>query len=197
MYSKRSISAFVGLIALVSVTSWLSVITQQVETVDLSPSEVTTIIKGARLSQMTLDGKLDYTAAVDTIKRQQNQVSQLHQVTAKLFPQNAQMPPWVLTSRQGRFIQTPQEIQLWDHVVIERSGNTYAAPYKLSTNTLNIFPQQNIARTDAPVTIYQPGTPNVTIGVGLLANFNTQTVKLLSSVDSTFDTQAEYEHAKN
>ncbi len=196
MYSKRSIFSTILLILLVATTSWFSIKNQKFQTPNILPEMVSETILNAAITKMNHQGQIQYQAHADHITKLQNGKTFLTAIHGILYPKNRSLPPWQIRANKGELTQSNRELTLSDDVVIYRQANALAAPYRLTTNTLHIFPHQHYARTSEPVTIYQPGTPNVTTGIGMTADMHTKTITLLSDVHSTYDTHAKYTKQK-
>jgi lipopolysaccharide export system protein LptC len=86
--------------------------------------------------------------------------------------------PWHINSNFANMKQGLNEITFWDDVVIHHSADTANPVTTLHTATLTVFPNQQLVKTEDPVVMTQPAT---TIrAVGMLANWDEGTVKLLS-----------------
>jgi lipopolysaccharide export system protein LptC len=92
--------------------------------------------------------------------------------------------PWYVDADYAKTKNGISEILFWDHVVIHHPSDIENPNTSLQTQALTIFPDQQIARTDLPVTFIQPDT--VVHAKGMLANLNDSTIKLLS------ETQGDY-----
>lgn len=88
---------------------------------------------------------------------------------------------WQLSSRYGKLREDKDLLQLWDNVKLEqKQGSANKTVSTLTTSTLDIHLKEKTAETSAPVVITQI---NQEIhAVGLHANFNTKTIRLLSQV---------------
>ena len=88
---------------------------------------------------------------------------------------------WQLSSRYGKLKESKDLLQLWDNVKLEqKQGPANKTVSTLTTSTLDIHLKEKTADTSAPVVITQI---NQEIhAVGLHANFNTKTIRLLSQV---------------
>jgi|GEM_PF-1714484 len=192
LYSKRSISATLVLAALVGVTSWLSIRTAKEGHQIIRSNIVSQIIHHATVVQMNAEGLPHYQTNIQKITRFRNNDSLLADVHGTLYEQDRKLPAWRLQAKQGKITRSNHKIVLWNHVIIGRKSNAYASPITLTTNTLTLYPKRRFAETAAPVTIFQPGTANVTTAIGMQVNAKTHTATLLSHVHSVFDP-----HAKN
>lgn len=88
---------------------------------------------------------------------------------------------WQLSSHCGKLKEGKDLLKLWDNVKLEQTqGLGKKTVSTLTTSTLDIHLKEKTAETSAPVTITQM---NQEIhAVGLHANFNTKTIRLLSQV---------------
>jgi len=92
--------------------------------------------------------------------------------------------PWFIDSDFAKAKNGIDEIIFWSNVIIHHPADIDNPNTSLQTETLTIFPEQQIASTDEPVLFKQPST---TIhAIGMLANLDAGTIKLLSQ------TQGEY-----
>lgn len=194
MYSKRSIFSTFLLILLVAVTSWFSIKNQKFQMPHIRPQMVSETIANAIVTKMNQKGQVQYQAHANHIIKLQSGKTFLTTVHGTLYAKNRSMPPWQIRADKGELTHSNRELTLIDNVVIYRHANALAAPYKLTTTILHIFPKRHYAKTLAPVTIYQPGTPNITTGIGMTANMHNKTITLLSDVHSTYDTHAKYKN---
>ncbi len=92
--------------------------------------------------------------------------------------------PWYIDSDFAKASQGTNSILFWSHVNIHHPADTENPKTSFLTEALTIFPDQQLASTDQPVTFIQPDT--TVHAVGMMANLNENTVKLLSQ------TQGEY-----
>lgn len=86
--------------------------------------------------------------------------------------------PWHINSNYAKATQGLDQIYFWDNVVIHHMSDIANPTTTMTTTTLTVFPDKQIAQTKDNVTLIQPDT---TIhGLGMLANLNEGTVQLLS-----------------
>lgn len=86
--------------------------------------------------------------------------------------------PWHINSNYAKATQGLDQIYFWDNVVIHHMSDIANPTTTMTTTTLTVFPDKQIAQTNDNVTLIQPDT---TIhGLGMLANLNDGTVQLLS-----------------
>jgi LPS export ABC transporter protein LptC len=88
---------------------------------------------------------------------------------------------WQLSSRYGRLEESKDLLRLWDDVKLKQKQDSSNTPLStLTTSTLDIHLKEKTAQTLAPVVITQI---NQEIhAIGLYADFNTKTIRLLSQV---------------
>jgi len=86
--------------------------------------------------------------------------------------------PWTIHSNHAEASNGTEEIIFSDHVVIHHPTDVANPDTVMETTTLTVFPDKKQASTDQPVVITQPDT--VIHAVGMVANLNDGTVKLLS-----------------
>jgi len=88
---------------------------------------------------------------------------------------------WQLSSRYGKLKESKDLLQLWDNVKLEqKQGPANKTVSTLTTSTLDIHLKEKTADTSAPVVITQI---NQEIhAVGLHANFNMKTIRMISQV---------------
>ncbi|MEM9243931.1 MAG: LPS export ABC transporter periplasmic protein LptC [Pseudomonadota bacterium] len=94
-------------------------------------------------------------------------------------------PDWQITAQHGETLKGNQITRLWGDVKIFQPPGKNSNNIKLLTSELTYYSQQNIAKTDQPVTIIQPGT--VIHGIGMIANMNTNVIQLLKQTSEKHD----------
>jgi lipopolysaccharide export system protein LptC len=92
--------------------------------------------------------------------------------------------PWFINSDNATAMQGVSQILFSNNVVIHHSGDKENPTTTMQTNTLTVFPDKQTAQTDQAVTINQPDT--IVHAVGMLANMNDGTVKLLSQAKGEY-----------
>lgn len=90
---------------------------------------------------------------------------------------------WQLRAKTGWVDANGQELRLKDEVV-GTSPEGIGAPTRLETTHLNVFPDRNLVKTDAKVTITQPGS--ILNGVGFEGNTRTRQFSFRSQVHSRY-----------
>ncbi|MBA2654764.1 MAG: LPS export ABC transporter periplasmic protein LptC [Gammaproteobacteria bacterium] len=92
---------------------------------------------------------------------------------------------WHITSRNAKGIQGANTLYLYDNVKVKQLPSKKNGSTLLSTNTLTIFPKQNIVSTKDYVTIEQPGLK--ISAIGLRGDLNTGDIQLLSKTRGQYD----------
>jgi lipopolysaccharide export system protein LptC len=87
--------------------------------------------------------------------------------------------PWHIHSDSAQATQGVNQIVFRDHVTINHNNDTANPKTLIKTTVLTVFPNKKTAETHDPIMLVQPDT--VIHAVGMLADLNDGTVKLLSS----------------
>jgi lipopolysaccharide export system protein LptC len=93
--------------------------------------------------------------------------------------------PTHLSAKQGLVGPDAREVELIGDVRVVRAASSTAAEIVFTTSRLTVFPDNEVARTTAAVTIIQGAS--VIRGVGLEADNKTQIYQLLNQVNSTIE----------
>ena len=186
MYSKRSIASTLVLISLISVGSWWSIHNIDPSTHPKLNVTPTAIAKTLHIVKMGPKGHLHYHISVQDAIHYSDNHDHAKSVYIDLFSEKAGTPPWKVHAKQALKIENHQ-IKLYDHVIITRDKYKDHPLLKITTSTLFLNPKTKEAFTDAPVTLSQPAKGNITHAVGLKANLEKKTFKLLSNVSSTYE----------
>jgi len=92
--------------------------------------------------------------------------------------------PVTITAREALVSTEGENIYFHDDVLVTRAPYANRSELRLRTNYLHVIPDDNIARTDRPVTITDANT--TVHAVGLELNSETQVLRLLSRVKGTY-----------
>lgn len=92
--------------------------------------------------------------------------------------------PVTITSSEALVSSEGENIYFHDNVVVTRAPYDNRSELKMRTSYLHVMPDDNIARTDRPVTITDANT--TVEAVGLELNSETQVLRLLSRVKGTY-----------
>jgi lipopolysaccharide export system protein LptC len=93
--------------------------------------------------------------------------------------------PIHISAKQGIIGADAREVVLTQDVHVRRVGKSGEPDTELSTSALTIFPDDEVVRTAAPVTLSRGGS--VLHGIGLEADNKTAIYKLLSRVSGTIE----------
>ena len=92
--------------------------------------------------------------------------------------------PWYITSEYAQAFNGTEHILFSNNVIIHHPADTENPNTTMETASLTIFPDKQQARTDHAVTIRQPDT--IVHAIGMLANLNDGTIKLLSQAKGDY-----------
>jgi lipopolysaccharide export system protein LptC len=92
--------------------------------------------------------------------------------------------PWYVNAEHGRSRDGNAWVYLWGHVVVHQPETPKTINTRITTSTLTVYPNKEIATTNKPVTITRPGS--ITQAIGLNANFKTGIFKLLSNSEGDY-----------
>ena len=92
--------------------------------------------------------------------------------------------PWIITADNGQSQAGVSQVHLWGNVKLLQPPARNSHNMTMTTSSLIIFPEKQLAQTDQPVVITEPGT--VINGVGLRANLNTGEIQLLSQARGVY-----------
>jgi lipopolysaccharide export system protein LptC len=107
-----------------------------------------------------------------------------HIVTPHVTIYRKSPQPWYIESEYANAKNGIDEILFWSNVNIHHPADIDNPTTSLKTNSLTIFPDQKIASTKEAVTFVQPDT--TVHAVGMLANFDDGTIKLLSQAKGEY-----------
>jgi lipopolysaccharide export system protein LptC len=93
--------------------------------------------------------------------------------------------PVTITAREGLVSSNGDNVFFKDDVTVTRAAYADRSEMVMRTTWLHVIPDDNIAKTDQPVTITDAAT--VVNAVGLEMNSDTRVLKLNSNVRGTYD----------
>ena len=132
------------------------------------------------------DGKESTTLRAPVMER--NRADQTSTITTPLFLlPDATGQHWQLRADTGWVAAKGEELRLRGNVAGD-SPQDGAAPTTFRTDTLDVFPDKDLARTADPVTMTRPGLHQT--GVGFEANLKSKQYSLLSQVKTRYEPQA-------
>jgi lipopolysaccharide export system protein LptC len=161
----------------------------------ISPNTIHTDINGN--DPKKADSYMEHVTAI-TLGKEGNPIMKL--VTPKMvhYPENDSTDifaprvtiyrkspqPWFIDADFAKASFGISEILFWSNVNIHHPTDSENPKTSLLTESLTIFPDQQLARTDKEVTFMQPDT--TVHAVGMLANLNDNTIQLLSQAQGTY-----------
>jgi lipopolysaccharide export system protein LptC len=86
--------------------------------------------------------------------------------------------PWHINSDFAKATQGIEEILFWSNVVIHHEKDIDNPTTTMTTTSLTVFPNKQLAKTNEAITVTQPDS--TLHAIGMFANMNDGTVKLLS-----------------
>ncbi len=93
--------------------------------------------------------------------------------------------PWDITANHGQSIHGTKKLILWDDVNIHEPEGAMNNDTRITTSRLIVYPSQNYAETDEPVTFIEPGL--VVHSVGMKIYFKEKRVELLNQARGEYD----------
>jgi lipopolysaccharide export system protein LptC len=132
-------------------------------------------------------GKVSVTLRAPEMHR--DRVDLISHITTPLFliPDNNDQE-WTLRSKTGWLSPKGEELRMRENVMGDSPTTGNIPPTTFRTESLDVFPQQNLAKTTAPVSMSRPGIMQT--GVGFEANLKTQQYQLLSQVKTRYEPNA-------
>jgi lipopolysaccharide export system protein LptC len=136
----------------------------------------------ASISQINSRGELQSKIAAERFTHYPlTDVTALDRPNLELFAQDSDMP-WTISSSQGRLLEgskyRKQAVELWNSVLAEKEGPS-GEKTTFTTQTLQVYPDENLAESDAEVSIFTRNTK--TSAAGLRANLNQDEFAFYSS----------------
>ena len=92
---------------------------------------------------------------------------------------------WNISAEHGVSTDGIKTLYLWGNVKMHQIKGPFNKDVTLLTSSITIYPEQNTAVTDQPVTLLQDS--NVLNAIGLKTNFKTSTIELLSQSRGVYD----------
>ena len=135
---------------------------------------------------ITLDEQGRETASLRAPLMERNRADQTSTITQPLFLlPDADGNHWQLRSDTGWVSAKGEELRLRGNVAGDSPRDAQTAPTTFRTSKLDVFPQRDLARTSARVTMTRPGLRQT--GVGFRANLKTRQYSLLSQVKTRYE----------
>jgi lipopolysaccharide export system protein LptC len=117
-----------------------------------------------------------YVATPSAIHYTRQDTTQFTRPHILLYTKNRSV--WYIDADQGQSIQGHREIHLTGHVIIRQPSQTNKPETLITTTAITYYPDTMLAKTDQLVRL-QYG-PSEVQGKGLIANFKTNVIQLLS-----------------
>ncbi|MBT5008969.1 LPS export ABC transporter periplasmic protein LptC [Pseudomonadales bacterium] len=148
----------------------------QIETAPALLNEPDLFMTQASISQINEEGHLTSKISADRFTHYPlTDVTTLELPRVALYTPNL-TGPWTISSTKGRLlgvsVYRKQSVELWSTVRAEKS-NPDGSTTTFITDALNVYPSENVAESDSPVTIFTGDTQ--TQAAKLRANFDQDT----------------------
>ena len=148
----------------------------QIETAPALLNEPDLFMTQASISQINEEGHLTSKISADRFTHYHlTDVTTLELPRVALYTPNL-TGPWTISSTKGRLlgvsVYRKQSVELWSTVRAEKS-NPDGSTTTFITDALNVYPSENVAESDSPVTIFTGNTQ--TQAAKLRANFDQDT----------------------
>ena len=148
----------------------------QIETAPALLNEPDLFMTQASISQINEEGHLTSKISADRFTHYPlTDVTTLELPRVALYTPNL-TGPWTISSTKGRLlgvsVYRKQSVELWSTVRAEKS-NPDGSTTTFITDALNVYPSENVAESDSPVTIFTGNTQ--TQAAKLRANFDQDT----------------------
>ena len=187
MFSRQAAFTTIGLLALVGASSFLAVKSTVFQKNSHNPQLTTGVGFAVTNWNMSKSGQLMSIVKANKLIHYNDNNSDLFGVRGTYYnlkkPHN---PPWHISARYGKLTQGDNLLTLTKDVVIVRHAAPGFKPIQMNTAKLIYDKSTNQAHSDVAVKFTQPDSRNVTTANGMKANFNTNDVKLLGDVQTTF-----------
>lgn len=172
------------LAVLASLTVWLDQAVQQggrpTETARHDPDY---IIENIVARRMDTNGNVKHTLHAERMTHYPDDDT-THLVMPRFVSNSATRAPVTITSKTARVSSGGENIYFETDVRAVRAAYDDRSELLLQTTLLHVIPDENIARTDRPVTITDAHT--VATAIGLELNSETRTVKFLSQFKGSY-----------
>jgi len=141
------------------------------------------IIDNVVARSMGADGEVKHTLYAKRTTHYPDDDSTLLE-SPRFIGNNAARAPITITSRTGKVSSGGENVYFEDDVRATRAAYADRSELVMTTSYLHAIPDENLARTDRPVTITDAHT--VASAVGLELNSETRIVKFLSRFEGTY-----------
>lgn len=181
---KNTLLTLLTLLTLaLSVWSILSSHTLQADNNDDNTNEPDSYMEDFQAIILNKDGKPSLKVSAPKmlhyLKEDSTEMTRPHVTVYRHSPQ-----PWFIDSAFAKTRDGIDEIIFSQHVVIHHPADIENPSTSMTTDALTIFPNEQLARTDQPITFIQPDTQ--IHAIGMFANLNEGTIKLLSQTKGEY-----------
>lgn len=176
------------LTVLAALTFWLDRIVQPQESIHNGSArhDPDYIVDNLSAMRTSVDGNIKDTLTADKMIHYPDDDS-THLLMPKLVSMVPKNAPVTITSREALISSDGENIFFKDNVRVTRSAYADRSEMVMETSYLHVIPQEDIAKTDQPVTITDANT--IVKSIGLELNNKTQILKLESRVRGTYETR--------
>jgi lipopolysaccharide export system protein LptC len=136
------------------------------------------------VTKMSASGKPEYILSAERMLHYPDDQS-TDIVAPRLVQRRDDALPIVIRADRGQVSKNGEVASFYGDVVVVREAGRGRSELRMQTEYLQVVPDQDIARTDRPVTITE-GRSRL-VGVGMELNNKTRKFTLLSQVRGTFD----------
>jgi lipopolysaccharide export system protein LptC len=177
---------FALLVGLAALTFWLDRVVQPAQRATQAssrhdPDYIVDKLKAARTNEK---GVVIYTLAAERMMHYPDDDTTV--LTLPRFVSlRSKQAPVTITAREGLLSSNGENVYFKDDVTVTRAAHADRSEMVMRTTYLHVIPDDNIAKTDRPVTITDAAT--VVHAVGLEMNSDTRVLKLNSNVRGTYD----------
>lgn len=176
---KNTFTSFLLILA-VGLTSWSILLGKKSDALKPtnSPNEPDAYMENVNATILNKEGlpsmKIESPKMIHYADNDTTRISQPHITVYRQSPE-----PWYINSDFARATQGVDQILFWSNVVIHHAKDIDNPTTTMTTTSLTVFPNRQLASTDEAITVTQP---DATVhAIGMLANMNDGTVKLLSN----------------
>ena len=183
-FSKRSIVSVTLLGGAVGITSWLTVKSIEGFIVGGSLPDSFQVNQASQIEVVQLDkkGGRQYVLHASQMTRYADDHADADTVKVLSYA-TPEAEPWRMQAGKANMDDSNEKLGLSEGVVIKRDrAGKKVPPIKIVTNSGMVYPKINYVKTDQPVVMTQPGSPNMTTGVGLEGYLSPADLTLQSNV---------------
>lgn len=184
IFSLKNLTLSLLFIIAIALSGWSIMITNKslpTTTKDLNQPDA--YMEDAIATIMNKEGKPTLKIeAPNMVHYPENDITYIEHPHVTVFRQSPE--PWYINSDSAKSIHGLDQITFSDNVVIHHSTDIDNPNTTMQTDSLTVLPNQQQAKTDTPILITQPNT--IVHAVGMLADLNNGTIKLLSQAKGEF-----------